>query len=615
MYCKPIRFITSLVILLLTIQPLFAENPGPGILYESYRKAASDSERIYHLGKLAGYYYAVREDMTADSFLEKQIMLAEQTRNRKWILSAHFENPRYQLLGTVTRTAKNIVTKDASAKTLSYIERALSYAKAIHDDEHIALGYKLLSIFYLNQGEFDQAMKFANHCYSTAIISNNDSLKAVSAAWLGCVYKNQKNILMAYKNYSYAFDIANETRHPVLLPLVYHYFADLYNKLDRNEEAIDYIFKSIELNKSNNNSAGLVDDYLAMGVLNDYAIGVDYLKRAEILADSLGDLFGVIEARKFLFAYKMFQQNVNEPLQYLNSNTLLRQVWAKTGPNYLDWILAEVYYYGGEPTGAYPYYQAALPSIDQHYNIQMKQRFFEELASCYRDIDNVPQAIAMYHKTLDLCYTTSSSNFLLSTLNNLSKLYYRQQDYKAAYEYKQQYTEFRDSLNAIAKEEELAVLEIDNMNKKRVKDAELAAIEETRLHNLQYMIITLCIAVSFTALIFFGFFPVSKLMIRILGFFAFILFFEFIILLADHKIHHMMHGEPLKIWLVKIVLLSVLLPLHHLLEERMVHFLNSKKLVAWRNRFSARKMAIAIITRLKHHEENGALERPHHESK
>jgi tetratricopeptide (TPR) repeat protein len=605
------RSLTCLIVLLFAARSLLANSFGPETFYNSYVGAKSDSERIYHLGNLAGYYYAIREDATADSIVEKQIMLAEETRNRNWILAAHFNNPRYILLGTVTRNSQNIVTKEASATTLSYIERALSYARAIRDDEHIAQGYTLLSLFYLREGEFEQAMKYANHSYSTAIITNNDSLKATSALWLGCVYKNQKNMLMAYKHYSHAFDIANDTRHPVLLPLVYHYFADLYAKMGKKEEAIDYLYKSIELNKINHNSQGLVNDYLAMGIFNDYTIAMEYLDKAETLANSTGDLFGVIEARKFRFSYKLFQGNVNEPLQYIDNNPVLKHVWEKTGPNYFDWIMAEVYYYGGKPELAHPFFKAALPSLDRHYNIHIKQRFFGELATYYRDIDSIPQAISMFEKTMAMCYTTSSTNHLMNTMNDLSKLYYLKNDYKTAYDYKAKYMNFRDSVNAIAKEEDLAALEIDNLNKKRQKDVELQALEETRRHNIQYMVITLCIAAIFTALIFLGFFPVSRIMIRILGFFAFILFFEFIILIADHKIHHMMHGEPLKIWLVKIVLLSMLLPLHHVLEEKMVHFLNSKKLVSWRQRFSAKKLMLAAVSHLRRHEENRAVAEPH----
>lgn len=192
---------------------------------------------------------------------------------------------------------------------------------------------------------------------------------------------------------------------------------------------------------------------------------------------------------------------------------------------------------------------------------------------------------------------------MMDYLYNLRELNHKSGDYKEAYEYSMQYGQYKDSLTRLAKEEELALMEIENLDKKKIKEKELAKIAETRRHNLQYMVITLSIAAIFVLLILLGFFPVSKLMVKILGFFAFILFFEFIILLADHKIHQMMHGEPLKIWLVKIVLLSVLLPLHHLLEEKMIHFLNSKKLLSWRERFSVKALWLTLSQRLSRSDE------------
>jgi hypothetical protein len=70
-----------------------------------------------------------------------------------------------------------------------------------------------------------------------------------------------------------------------------------------------------------------------------------------------------------------------------------------------------------------------------------------------------------------------------------------------------------------------------------------------------------------------GRFKVKPWLIRSLGFLSFILLFEFIILIADQQIHHLTHGEPLPILLIKIVLIAALLPLHHYLEHKAIHYL------------------------------------------
>jgi hypothetical protein len=71
-----------------------------------------------------------------------------------------------------------------------------------------------------------------------------------------------------------------------------------------------------------------------------------------------------------------------------------------------------------------------------------------------------------------------------------------------------------------------------------------------------------------------------------MGFFSMIFLFEFLILILDNYIHHLTHGEPWKVWLIKIGIISVILPLHHYIEEKLIHYLLSKKLILLRSRFN-----------------------------
>jgi hypothetical protein len=70
-------------------------------------------------------------------------------------------------------------------------------------------------------------------------------------------------------------------------------------------------------------------------------------------------------------------------------------------------------------------------------------------------------------------------------------------------------------------------------------------------------------------------------------------------MLLDTYIHHITHGEPLKIWLIKIGLLSMLLPLHHYLEEKMIHYLLSKHLIESKS-FSFLRKAFPARKKAKH---------------
>ncbi|HYD21133.1 MAG TPA: hypothetical protein VEB40_06650, partial [Flavipsychrobacter sp.] len=100
-----------------------------------------------------------------------------------------------------------------------------------------------------------------------------------------------------------------------------------------------------------------------------------------------------------------------------------------------------------------------------------------------------------------------------------------------------------------------------------------------RRYNIQYMGISIVIVLSFIVLAILGSFKVHRVVVKALGFFSFIFFFEFIIMFADHEIHHFTHGEPWKFMLFKIMLIAILLPLHHWLEEKVIHYLVSHRMV------------------------------------
>jgi len=132
--------------------------------------------------------------------------------------------------------------------------------------------------------------------------------------------------------------------------------------------------------------------------------------------------------------------------------------------------------------------------------------------------------------------------------------------------------QYKDSVAALAKDGDLVMLEIDNQNQR--DEAERRAS-----HNIQYMGITAGLATIFILLVLMGVFSSSAVVIRGLGFFAFIFFFEFLILLFDNYIHELTHGEPWKVLSIKIVLIGMLLPLHHYVEHKVVnHLLQRKKM-------------------------------------
>jgi membrane-bound ClpP family serine protease len=91
--------------------------------------------------------------------------------------------------------------------------------------------------------------------------------------------------------------------------------------------------------------------------------------------------------------------------------------------------------------------------------------------------------------------------------------------------------------------------------------------------------LTVGLVVLFIILVMLGWFVVPAGVIRALGFLSFIFLFEFIILLADKNIQRWTHEEPWKVLVIKIALAAILVPLHHWLEHKVIHYLSHRKRV------------------------------------
>jgi tetratricopeptide (TPR) repeat protein len=274
-------------------------------------------------------------------------------------------------------------------------------------------------------------------------------------------------------------------------------------------------------------------------------------------------------------------------LAFLEQRTELSRMFENTGPSYPDWMSGEIFLYAGAPDTALTFFKKAEPAFNSGYDLTARKNFFVELAYCYQQLKNIPLAISYYERSLELSKLSGDLRAAKSNTNELKKLNEEKGDFAAAYKYGVMYDQYRDQVDQLGKERDLALLEIDNVKKQQQRDEELAKLKLQRKYNLQYMLITIAVATVFVLLIVIGMFKVSAFTIRAMGFFSLIFFFEFLILILDNWIHHITHGEPFKVLLIKIGIISIILPVHHFLEHKLIHYLLSRHLITVRGRLSS----------------------------
>ncbi|MBS1663135.1 MAG: hypothetical protein JST68_18985, partial [Bacteroidetes bacterium] len=229
------------------------------------------------------------------------------------------------------------------------------------------------------------------------------------------------------------------------------------------------------------------------------------------------------------------------------------------------------------------YFRQAEPDVEKKANPEGHYDFYKAYAYYFTKKKDFPQAIVYTTKAYRMGEQVNDLDWQAKTAQDLDSLYGVTGDYKQALFYNVRYHVLQDSLQELGRETELRKMEVENENQRQER---LAREEEARVehrHNIQYLGFTIGLVVLFILLVMLGWLSVPAGFIRALGFVSFIFFFEFIILLADKQIAHWTHEEPWKVLVIKIALAAILVPLHHWLEHKVIHYLSHRKKLARSN--------------------------------
>jgi hypothetical protein len=183
-----------------------------------------------------------------------------------------------------------------------------------------------------------------------------------------------------------------------------------------------------------------------------------------------------------------------------------------------------------------------------------------------------------YEKQYQYALQVEFYPWIIDALEHLVRIDSSTQNYALAFARLQELNKYETLSTNSIQADKLLRISIDNNEKQRQLEQEQIQQQINKKHNLQYMAIVIAILSCFIILAIIGSTHLPRIFIRAIAFISFIFLFEFIILLADEKIHHATHGEPLKIMIIKLVLIAILMPIHHALEHRVIHYLSEHRL-------------------------------------
>lgn len=565
------------ILLLSSCISLFAQEAAAvDSLKKAYEKATTSEEKVTLMDELSRVMMNVNPK-EADELGNELIAIAEESRDRKLMFKAYLSNG--------TRCSYFANQKAYSQKAIDFYNKALDLARQNRMEEEVGAAQMHFSALYRMIPDNDKALSYATQAFSLVSTLRNDSLKAEAHNIYGQAYQAKNENILALRNFLSALRIAEDIKNAPLVRNCYLYLSSFYADIEDYDKAIDYMtmaYKKLDEVKEKNAPYQKVIYTNNLGNLfaykKNYDIAISYFEKSIRMADSLK--FSTLKIPGYVSLLNQYLR-IDEPqkaFDYLNSPSgdNLKKYLANFGmAPVIDQAYGVIYTELGNFDSARIYLEKARPMFENSTNENNKVGFYGQLAGFYRKSGDKKNAIIYYLKVKEI----SEKNGLLENVKKASQyldtLYRQTGELTAAGIYNAFYYQYKDSIETLKREKELTQVEAADEQQRQARSAAELAEKKRQRNNIQYLAITIGIVALFIGLVILGMFKVSATTIKMIGFFAFLMFFEFIFLIFKKNIYSVTNGEPWKDLLFMIGLAALLLPLHHWLEHKVIHYLTS----------------------------------------
>lgn len=572
------RKLFSLFLLSIAFVTVQAQQQAAAVdsMRNAYEQAKTIEDRFYWLDLLSRTLMNV-DLKKSDEYGKKLISMAEESRDRRLMVKSYISNG--------VRCSYFAGNKDYTNRSIEYLNKALAIAKQNKmEDETGGILLKLAAL-HLTVPDVDKALNYTNQGFSIISTLKNDSLMAEAYSEYGDVYLSKNLKILALRNYLLALRLAEDWKKPELTRKCYLNLSVFYQGIKDYDKAIDYYLKSFkELDRIQSRQVpyqramDLNNIGKLYGAKENYDIAIEYFERSLHLADTLKFSTMKVPAYSSILNQYLRMDQPRKALEYFNSDAGqgLKDYMVGFGfSGSVDQAYGSIYTKLGSYDSARMYFAKAAPYYEKDNNDFAKLNYHAELGTLYEKTGENEKAIDQFLKVKEYSAKLNQLELTSKAAKHLDTLYARMGNFQQASFYNSMYYQYKDSIETLNKENELTQVEAadEQVRQAKIESEKLEA--KRKRYNVQYMVITIGIASLFILMVMMGMFKVSATTIRLIGFFTFLMFFEFIFLIFKKNISSLTQGEPWKDLLFMIALAAILLPLHHWLEHRVIHYLTS----------------------------------------
>jgi len=485
--------------------------------------------------------------------------------------------PDTTLINTLNTLAWELSYKNIDTAIL-LSNRALKLAEPQDMKKEIAESYHNLGRFHQLRGVYSESLYY----YSRALAIWNElekesstnrksyfiRRKSASLGNTGIVYFNQGDYPRAMDYYLKALIIDEKLENREGIARHISNIGSVYLNTGDYPKALDHYFKSLKMNKKLGNEKSVARNLSNIGIVYDkqgkYDKALEYYFRALNKSEALVNKSYIAACIGNIGRIYHKQGDSASAASAHEPNTAAADLYRE----------------------ALDYYLRALKMNEELGKTRGVARHLANLGKLYTAVKNYPEALRYLKKAQAVCENIGALDVRMKVEQRLSALYTQTARYRLAYRHYKQFSAFKDTLfneeksKSIGKLEAKHEFEMAEMQKKAEAEAKAKATAERvkRRNLLQYSGILIVLVLLFTSIVVV--IPSRQrrrgtsrgLPVRLIEgitFLAFLLFFEFLLVLLDPYIEQYSAGAPAIKLGFNAILAGLIFPLHSFFESKL----------------------------------------------
>ncbi|MEY4572949.1 MAG: hypothetical protein RLZ10_2210, partial [Bacteroidota bacterium] len=319
-------------------------------------------------------------------------------------------------------------------------------------------------------------------------------------------------------------------------------------------------------------------------ILSDLCNDEDVMCKTAALSNSMkyalstDDKGAEIEIRRRILFNSRRTGKADGIIQTIKNDKVLRDFLDNICPGNLFWIYGKSFMNEvGENNidSANYYFKKAEPHIMINAVLSVQKQFIKEFAEINKA--QYPSfAISKFQKLLSIYDSSDNTSSKADVYHQLRELYHQRSDFKNAFTYGALFEKCSKKNEEKSKDDEVALMMFQNDLNQKEREKLYLLIEKNNKYRDQYLLLAALITIVFFIMLLLGVFKVGHRILKGFGFFAFLLLFEYITLLSKKLVGKITDGVPWMEFILFLILALLMLPLHSLLERRIIGYVEKR---------------------------------------